>query len=263
MNSKSFFSFVVILATLLAGFAYAQDFNKNENRQYDLPESPKFVEAERVVKINVKQSNRNYLELISDSKYAKGTEIQVDNGKVKVVGPKKIPFTKNSRIEFILHVTDLSVLRGFSLQGASTILVNSSQSTNIDKLAIELSGASSFGCSADIRELDVELSGASTARISGNFDKVDCELSGASNIDMSGHTRLLDLEISGASSANLKKLLTKVGKVEVSGASSATTNVNTELYYGVYGSSLLTNASEKVPEIRRGETSGFSKFNQK
>ncbi|MDO4789756.1 MAG: DUF2807 domain-containing protein [Porphyromonas sp.] len=261
MKSKSIFSFVVVLLATLSSFGHAQIFSNN--RRYELPEAPQFLEAERTVKVTVKHSNENYLELVSKPSDAKGAEIRVDNGRVRILGPKRFLAKKIPTTEFILYTTKPSLFRGFSVHAASVVHIDPSTPIDINNLAVEVSGASSFGCAGNIRSLDIDISGASVAKISGDFEKIECEVSGASSVNISGQTRLLELEVSAASTASFRNLIAKIGKVEVSGASSATTNVVGELYYGVYASSTLTNVSEKAPQIRRGESSGFSKFYQK
>ncbi|MBP5678181.1 MAG: DUF2807 domain-containing protein [Bacteroidales bacterium] len=94
---------------------------------------------------------------------------------------------------------------------------------NAQTVDLEVCGASHFNGSLqpEIDKLDVELTGASTAIISGTVNVLDIDLSGASNLDAGNlDTKTVNGDISGASTASV--LCCDAIKVDVSGASHLT-----------------------------------------
>jgi hypothetical protein len=108
-------------------------------------------------------------------------------------------FAFRRRIEINLttpHLTDLRLSGACELSSEGTV--------KEDKLALDLSGASSARMEMDLQTLDIQTSGASTLYLSGTSKNFSCDMSGA------GTLRAYDLEaenvrlqLSGASVANI------------------------------------------------------------
>jgi len=130
-------------------------------------------------------------------------------------------------------------LEGLELNGASRGTVTGFRSDA--SLALELSGASTLA--GDIQAGDVQM-----------------QLSGASKATLKGSGGALRLEASGASRADLAEFPTEDTQVEVSGASSATVNVDGTLDVNASGASQVRYLGS--PTLGRIEVSGASSVKQ-
>ena len=127
----------------------------------------------------------------------------------------------------------------------------------IDRLSIDMSGASRGELRGDFRYVDADLSGASRLNLIGNGSKIGVECSGASSMNLSGDYKKADIDISGSSrvnvAGNLEELVidasgaskvehdgvTIYADVELSGASKARIAVVDRLRYELNGASKL------------------------
>ena len=123
------------------------------------------------------------------------TEVQSGVLVVKIKGTVSL---KNEKIKVTFPHQKL---RGFNVSGASNVTVLPTM--KVDKMAIDLSGAS-------VLKLDVV----------SNLVSVDN--SGASSMKISGNTQNFNIEVSGASSLTAKDLKAANVTIDCSGASSAT-----------------------------------------
>ena len=126
--------------------------------------------------------------------------------------------------------------------------------------AITLSGSATAGVRSfgGIDRLDLELSGASDLRGKVDAATVDIVANGASRVSLAGSAGRVTIEASGASKVGLGKLATGTAAVELSGASRATLNVaDTIESVEASGASRLRYAGD--PTIGYLETSGASR----
>jgi hypothetical protein len=130
-------------------------------------------------------------------------------------------------------------------------------------VGLNTSGASSVTITGfeSSDDFDAELSGASTLRGDIEAGDVRFEISGASSLILTGSGDNLRLDISGASDADLEEFPVEDARIELSGASNATVNVNGTLDVEASGASDLYYVGE--PSLGDIDTSGASSIKRK
>lgn len=117
---------------------------------------------------------------------------------------------------------------------------NADLKLSAQELEGNLSGASSLSNNGNITECDIECSGASKFTNNGEIQDGRIECSGASVLKLTGKGSRLDLEGSGASKINAKNFTAMDIMLELSGASNADVYAEKTLKYIVSRASKLT-----------------------
>ena len=110
-------------------------------------------------------------------------------------------------------------------------------------------------------DLDVTVSGASTVSGGITAGNVDFDISGASTVELEGSANDMVADVSGASRFNLDDFIVNNADVDISGASTGTTNLNGRLDASVSGASTLYYIGE--PTMGDISTSGASTLSKK
>ncbi len=154
------------------------------------------LEVNNAFKVELVQSGKEFVNIETDENIMPYVSVKVEHGKLI------IELKKGTNIK---HFNKLSARVGFN-----------------QLTAIELSGASELVAkgSFSLQKLHIDVSGASEIDIDLTADEVYVESSGASNIRLSGSTDFLEMDLSGASTFRGYELRTKECKVDASGASS-------------------------------------------
>ena len=108
----------------------------------------------------------------------------------------------------------------------------------------------------------LNLSGASDGKITNvRADSLELKASGASEVTISGETKKFEADASGASEIDAENLKVEDGKVEASGASSASVSVTNNLEADASGASSISYTGE--PKSLKQNASGASSINKK
>lgn len=182
------------------------------------------IEASSAVNIKYVQGTPVSFKITGEEKDVANTRISQTGDKLKIwrTDKEQKNFGKNRTVTVTVTTP---VIRDIELNGACSFSAKSlSYSGDID---IEAKGASQVDiANLNAQEVDIECSGASCVAVAKSSTKeIDLSLSGASKATISGNTGYLDLQGSGACSAELGRLSAVSGKVGLSGASTATTNI--------------------------------------
>lgn len=145
-------------------------------------------------------------------------KVYVENGTLHVKRNSGFKLFGNSWKRIGLIIT-MPTIESLDLSGANKTLVNGF--TNMQKLRVDISGASKTELNVDVQELVMEVSGASKATLKGSAKSVMLDLSGACKLDATAmQVENADVDASGASKAtfghvtNLKKDTSGASKVE-------------------------------------------------
>ena len=117
---------------------------------------------------------------------------------------------------------------------------NADLNLSAQELECNLSGASSFINNGNIAECEIECSGASKFINNGEIWNGSIECSGASVIKLDGKGSRLDLEGSGACKINTRDFIAADVMLELSGASNASVHAEKTLKYRISRASKLT-----------------------
>lgn len=132
----------------------------------------------------------------------------------------------------------MPALRSLELSGASRGEITGFETSNA--VDLEVSGASSLEITGLVTgKAQFDISGAS--RIIGDITMTDgnFEVSGASTIGLDGEAADVILDVSGASTARLEDFPVDIARIDVSGASNVTVEVNDRLDVEISGASRL------------------------
>ena len=140
--------------------------------------------------------------------------------------------------------------------GASTV---SKLCVNALSLKADLSGTSNCNIVGDFSTMNLELSGASAATISGTYDEIKMKASGASKATIIGEAQGIKANCSGSSRLNGYGLKVEDARIDCSGASRATIDVNKSLDVELSGASTCHYRSENsglfvVPSVSRASS---------
>jgi Putative auto-transporter adhesin, head GIN domain len=144
---------------------------------------------------------------------------------------------KSRELTVYLSFKDLTEIQ---VSGASKVLAPGEM--HLEKLRIELSGASEIKADLSIQNLTVQLSGASEARLEGK-------------------AKMLDVECSGASDINFYSLQSETCNAVASGASDMEINVTKELNAVASGASHIYYKGEAAANVKNSGVSKISKRN--
>jgi len=107
-----------------------------------------------------------------------------------------------------------------------------------------------------VDNLEIGASGAAELEMSIEAETIDGDFSGASEIEFSGYADELRMDLSGASDLDAKELETKVTKLDISGAGSASVFATEELHVDASGaSSVRYKGNPKVYQDTSGASS--------
>jgi hypothetical protein len=234
----------IITSLLLIGcfsFSYAQKTVINDaNAQQRTIGSFSSINISGGIDLYLSQGNEEGIAVsASDRKYIADIKTDVRNGELKIwYAPQNKSWkTGNRKLKAYVSFKDISSLKA---SGASDVIL--SGAVNLDKLNIEISGASDFRGELQVKNLTVNQSGASDATISGKVTQLSVHASGAS--DMEAY-----------------KLESENCSARASGASDIRITVNKELTATANGASSIHYRGQAV--IRDIKTSGASTVNKK
>jgi hypothetical protein len=167
------------------------------------------------------------------------------------IGLKRARYT-DIRHEATITLPELHNLGLFSASRGSISGFSSSS-----PLELDVSGASSLNI-GDVVAGDAGLDISGASRVSGAIETGDCalDLSGASTIELEGSGSDADIDASGASSVRLANFLVNNTRVDLSGASQATLNLDGTLDASLSGASHIKYLGE--PALGNIKTSGGS-----
>jgi len=174
----------------------------------------------------------------SEAKYVDGIKTEVKNGELRIwyTSPNK-NWKENKKLRAYVSFKDIKNLKA---SGACDVMV--SGRVDLDRLNIDISGASDFKGELRVQNLTVSQSGASDATISGKVNDLAVNASGAS-----------DMEAFKLESENCS--------AKASGASDIRVTVNKELTATANGASSIHYKGSAV--IRDIRTSGAGSVNKK
>lgn len=175
-----------------------------------------------------------------DEKYVSKIKTEVRDGILKIYiesGAWNSWNWGNKKMKAYVTVTQVEVLNA---SGASTVRV--SGELNVDRLSMDVNGASSLKGIVKGKSLRMEVSGASGVSIEGSMDNLDVEASGASSV------KAYDLIVGNC-------------KAEASGASGISITVNKELDAEASGASSIGYRGSAV--VKRVDVSGASSIKKK
>ena len=200
---------LVFLFTIIASSSFAQELKRTFNVSgFDKLEiGSSFI-------ITVTQGNDYKVDIRGREQDVKEVMAKVSDNTLDIHYPSNWGGWKN-RKEVYVTIT-MPKLAGVEFSGASKSNVSGFSS---EKLAIEVSGASSATFNVNAKKLLLDCSGASGLKITGDGQTLDAEISGASNINaFDFKVATANIDASGASDAKIHV----TGKInaEASGASS-------------------------------------------
>lgn len=214
---------IIVLFIFITANSFAQDFKRTFNvsgfDKLDIGSS--FI-------ITVTQSNGYKVDVRGREQDVKEIIAKVSDNTLDLHYPSNWSGWKNHK-EVYVTIT-MPRLTGAEFSGASKATVSG---FNSEKLAIDISGASSAVFNVNAKALSLDCSGASGLKITGDGQTMNAEISGASNINaFDFKVTTANIDASGASDA--KVYVTSKIVAEASGASSVR-------YKG--GASVMSNTS--------------------
>lgn len=166
----------------------------------------------------------------------KDLELAVRNGKLEIKYDKRISLKKIRRYKMYVEVKTNAITEVISSSASNTDL---SGFGLLEKLSIQISGASKFILNNEIKELNSEISGASNLTLNENVSILDAQVSGASKLyTENSQITSAYLDLSGASKAEV----TVSDKLDIvaSGASKVSYKGNPVVTQKLSGSSSVT-----------------------
>ncbi len=209
---KKYFSGLITL--LIAGLVHAQPIN-DPNVEVRTVSGYHGIEVSNAFNVYISQDGQEALAVsASDTKYRDHIKTEVVNGILKISYEQGTWNSGNKKLRAYISVKQLDKL---TVSGACDVFIKGG--LKADELQVVQSGASDLkGSGFDVQRLSVELSGASDMTISGSAARLKVEASGAS--DFKGFdlvTQYCDADASGAS--DIKITVNKELNVKASGAS--------------------------------------------
>lgn len=145
-------------------------------------------------------------------------QITVKNNKLSVEYDKRVNLKRIRRYKMEVEI-ETPDLVAINCSSASNTEVFGFE--NLEKLEVEVSGASKLTIDSKIKALSSGISGASELILKRDVETIDAQLSGASKLEgFSAFSKFVFLELSGASKAEV--YATETLDVEASGASKVT-----------------------------------------
>ncbi|MGR3812126.1 PspC domain-containing protein [Jiulongibacter sp. NS-SX5] len=168
------------------------------DQTYDV-EDFEHIEINSIFRALITQGNEFSVSAVAESsKDLEDLKVEVRNGTLNFEFRDRF-FENRDRVN--LYIT-LPSLEGLEASGASKVKVIDFD--NIDRLKLNISGASNAQLDIDAREVDYDGSGASKAEIKGSIGELKADVSGASKLDAEdAEIRTADVEASGASKITL------------------------------------------------------------
>jgi hypothetical protein len=200
---------LIFVLALITAKSFAQEhkrtFNVNDFDKLDIGSS--FV-------ITVTQGNDYKVDVRGREQDVKEIVAKISDNTLDLHYPSNWSGWKNHKEVYVTIV--MPKLTGVEFSGASKSNVSGFSS---DKLAIQVSGASSATFNVNAKKLSLDCSGASGLKITGDGQTLNAEISGASNINaFDFKVTNANIDASGASDA--KVYVTSKIIAEASGASS-------------------------------------------
>ncbi|CAH0996391.1 hypothetical protein EMA8858_02523 [Emticicia aquatica] len=198
-----------ILLAFITTASFAQEFK----RSYNLSDFDKLDLGSSFI-ITVTQGNIYKIDVRGREKDVKEIIAKVSNNTLDLHYPSNWSGWKNHK-EVYISIT-MPKLAGAEFSGASKATVSG---FNSDKLAIDISGASSATFNVDAKNLSLDCSGASSLKIVGNGQIINAEVSGSSNIN-AFEFKVANANIDASGASDAKMYVTSKIIAEASGASS-------------------------------------------
>lgn len=163
-------------------------------------------------------------------------ELAVRNGKLEIKYDKRISLKKIRRYKMYIEVKTNAITEVISSSASSTEL---SGFGVLDKLNIQISGASKFILNNEVNDLISKISGASNLTLNEKILILDAQISGASKI-LNENSQITNtyLDLSGASKAKVSVIETL--DIVASGASKVSYKGNPTITQKLSGSSTIT-----------------------
>ncbi len=252
--------------------------------------------------VTVEKSAREYLTITIDKDYEQYLVVDVRNGVLHIgIDTERIPngLLRNNGGKTFVAKVGVSDLTGIEMSGAtsfysddkfgaSRFVAKLSGASKVEKLVVDavtgyfgVSGSSKLNLRGEIhectvntssasklnmdvvsRDVELDLSGSSKASVAGKYGELDVDVSGASNCTLEGRVEALKIEGSGASKINGEQMVAKNCEVDLSGASSASVNVERYLEVDLSGASRLT-YNRDVERLDVDDISGASSLKKR
>ncbi|SOE22705.1 Putative auto-transporter adhesin, head GIN domain [Spirosomataceae bacterium TFI 002] len=203
-----------------------------EEKVYDLSDFDE-IKYGSAFEVQIIASSEFKVTAQGDSRDLDDLDVRVRDGELTIGYLKSGWFSGNKRYRMKLVIETPSI-KELDLSGASdTEVLDFGQ---LDKIEIEVSGASKLRFKVPIVELDMDMSGASTSNFYEEIDFAKAEVSGASTLNAVEKDVLeAVLDVSGASKVNIS-VLDKL-EVKASGASTVKYRGNPDVKQNTSGAS--------------------------
>jgi hypothetical protein len=240
------------METIISGVTGSGKLEANEMGLIDFDR----VEIANAVEAEIVHSDKFSVQITVDDNLFRYVDVSKSGSTLRVVMKPRISFW-HATARAAISMPDL---RGLKLSGASHAVVRRFDSTS--SLDIQLSGASRSALeNIKTGETHIDASGAS--RVTGALETGDINMraSGASSVELKGHGGNMAVEANGASHLRLENFTAVNADVRLSGASSASVNLNGKLDANLSGASHLT--YDGAVSLGRLQVTGASSLKQK
>lgn len=193
------------------------------------------IEAGGAYHLRIKQSLRHYVRVTGSEEEMEHLQLRVQNGVLKIKQDRtffELWKDRQNPVLIEIETPDLSLV---DLGGATQVEISGFTS---DNFTVNQSGASQVALNISAGTLDVDLSGASNIKIKGTAESLAIDGSGAAKIDAS-------------------RIVAQRAKVDLSGASAGTVNVQQNLQAEASGASSLKYSGD-VTEVSQQKSGGAS-----
>jgi Putative auto-transporter adhesin, head GIN domain len=198
---------------LLLAFVTSSSFAQELKRTFNVSGFDKLDLGSSFI-ITVTQGNDYKLDVRGREQDVKDLSARVSNNTLDLYYPSNWSGWKN-RKEVYVTIT-MPKLMGVEFSGATKSTVSGFSS---EKLAIEISGASSSVFNVNAKTLSLDCSGASSLKIVGDGQALDADISGASSINAFDF-KVANANIDASGASDVRIYVTGKMMAEASGASS-------------------------------------------
>ena len=166
--------------------------SKNETTStYEVNTSYKSLKVKNAIRVEYRH-DIDTLQIIADSSIISKIKVNYDDEGIEIYASD---FRRSYSVTAIVPAS--KNLQSIEIGGASSF--TSDGEIKVEKLDIEVSGASHFDANIDCQSLEVSVSGASSAEIGGKAVNANIEVSGASKLSSNGeylNTDYADVDLS-------------------------------------------------------------------
>jgi len=178
------------------------------------------------VQVYVEMRTINSLNLSGSAKVSFTGTFKTDNLKIDASGASGINGLETDGISMDADCS-----------GAADVYVTG---TFMERVDLDISGASKMIYDGNSEALDADVSGASKFKCTGKFNECEIKCNGASSATLSGKATTAEYECTGASSIDAQDFIVRNASVELSGASKAKVNATGELRHDISRTSKMT-----------------------